>query len=247
MSDPTTDRVVSETTDLEPSPTTPDPLSPAHRAMLEEGSGLSSGVIAARGYRTVTTKAELGRLGFTTDQRRVPALLIPVWDISGEVATYQLRADAPRINRQGKPVKYETPTRSHMALDVPPSIRAQVRDVRIPLLITEGVKKADAAVSHGLCCVALLGVWNWRGKDDLGGKRLLADFERIPWNGRQVSIVFDSDLLEKDPVAQALLRLGRVLRDSLKANVRVVRLPSSLPAIPRVPPLPGPGEEGGAP
>jgi len=122
VSDPTTDTVGSETTDLEPSPTTPDPLSPTHRAMLEEGSGISSGVIAARGYRTVTSKAELGRLGFTTDQRRVPALLIPVWDLSGEVATYQLRADAPRINRQGKPVKYEPPpARGWRSMSRPPS------------------------------------------------------------------------------------------------------------------------------
>jgi hypothetical protein len=107
-----------------------------------------------------------------------------------------------------------------MALDVPPTIRTQLQDVTVPLLITEGVKKADTAVRHGLRCVTLLGTWNWRGKDDLGGKRLLADFERIPWNGRRVSIVFDSDLLEKDAVAHALVRLGRVLRDSLKADVR---------------------------
>ncbi len=214
--------------------------------MLEEGSGISEDVIADRGYRTETSKAALGRLGFTTDQRRVPALLIPVWDLSGEIPTYQLRADTPRINRQGKPVKYETPTRSRMALDVPPSIREQVQDVRAPLLITEGVKKADAAVSKGMTCVALLGVWNWRGTNEQGDKRLLADFERIPWNGRRVSIVFDSDLLEKEPVAQALLRLGRVLRDSLKADVRVVRLPSDLPSIPGVPPVPSSSGEGGA-
>ena len=224
---------------------TPELLSSTHRAMLEEGSGIASDVITGRGYRTVTSKAELGHLGFTNTQCRVPALLIPVWDLSGEVATYQLRADAPRINRQGKPVKYETPTRSRMALDVPSSIRERVRDVHVPLLITEGVKKADAAVSRGLCCVALLGVWNWRGTDDQGDKRLLADFERIPWNGRRVSIVFDSDLLEKAPVAQALLRLGRVLRDSLKADVRVVRLPSDLSSIPGVPPIPSSSGEGG--
>ena len=232
MSDPTTEHPV------------PDPLSPDHRRMLEVDSGIDSDVVAARGYRTVTSKAELGRLGFTSTQQRVPALLLPVWDLSGEIATYQLRSDLPRIVN-GKAVKYETPTRSRMALDVPPSIREQVRDVTVPLLVTEGVKKADAAVSRGLACVALLGVWNWRGADDQGGKRLLADFERIPWNGRRVSIVFDSDLLEKDPVALALLRLGRVLRDSLKADVRVVRLPSELPSIPPVPPIPGSDKEGG--
>ena len=226
----------------------PDPLYPVHRASLEIGSGISSEVIAARGYRTETTKAELGRLGFANTQRRVPALLIPVWNISGQIATYQLRADLPRVVN-GKAIKYETPTRSRMVLDVPPSIRDKVLDVTVPLLITEGVKKADAAVSRNIPCVALLGVWNWRGTDDQGGKRLIADFERIPWNGRTVYVVFDSDLLEKDAVAKALLRLGRVLRESLKANVRVVRLPSdlsSLPGVPPIPPIPDPAEGEGA-
>jgi len=229
---------------------TPDPLSPTHRGSLEVGSGITPAVIADRGYRTVTSKAALAELGFSTTQRRVPALLIPVLGISGEVETYQLRPDLPRISK-GKPIKYETPSGSRMALDVPPTVRDKVLDITVPILITEGVKKADAAASRDIACLALLGVWNWRGTDDQGGKRLLADFERIPWNGRTVYLVFDSDLLEKEPVAKALLRLGRVLEHSLKARVRVVRLPSDLsgfttagvPPVPRVPRI---DEEGGA-
>ncbi len=34
------------------------------------------------------------------------------------------------------------------------------------LFITEGARKADAAVSKSLCCVDLLGVWNWRRRSD---------------------------------------------------------------------------------
>ena len=40
-------------------------------------------------------------------------------------------------------------------LDVPPGALPLLGDPSRPLIITEGVRKADAAVSAGLCCVAL--------------------------------------------------------------------------------------------
>ena len=204
-----------------------DLLSATHRQMLEVESGISSEVIAARGYRTLTRQVEARRLGFSEAQCRIPALVLPVWGLSGEITTYQLRPDIPRIS-SGRAIKYETPKGSAMAMDCSPLIRDTVMDVRVPLLITEGIKKADAAISRGGCCVALLGVWNWRGRDEHGGKRLLADFDRIPLNDREVLIIFDSDLLEKEPVAQALIRLGRVLEHAFHAAVRVVTLPSAV-------------------
>ncbi len=218
----------SETVPLEP---IPDPLSARHRVMLETESGIRPDVIAARGYETITVKARLTEIGFSNRQCRVPALLIPVYGISGEITTYQIRPDTPRIDRTGKVIKYETPLGSRMDIDVSPLIREQVIDVRVPLVITEGVKKADAAISHGACCLALLGVWNWKGKDDLGGRRALATFDRIPWNDRPVTIIFDSDLIEKESVAHALRRIGHMLQDSYKASVRITRLPN-LPALP---------------
>ena len=63
--------------------------------------------IAERGYKTVTTKAALKDLGFSANQQLVPALLIPISNVHGEVAGYQSRPDKPRV-RDGKPVKYET-------------------------------------------------------------------------------------------------------------------------------------------
>lgn len=208
-----------------------DPLSARHRAMLETDSGIRPDVIAARGYETITVKARLTEIGFSNRQCRVPALLIPVYGLSGEITTYQIRPDTPRIDRTGKVIKYETPLGSRMDIDVSPLIREQVVDVRVPLVITEGVKKADAAISHGACCLALLGVWNWKGKDDLGGRRALATFDRIPWNDRPVTIIFDSDLIEKESVAHALRRIGHMLQDSYGASVRITRLPN-LPTLP---------------
>src|SRR5688500_223591 len=99
-------------------------LAPHHAALID-ASAITPEVAAARGYRTVTSRAELRRRGFSDAQARTPALLIPVFGVSGEVKLYQARPDEPRI-KNGKPLKYETPAGSQMALDVPPAARAHL-------------------------------------------------------------------------------------------------------------------------
>ncbi|MGC4192906.1 MAG: DUF3854 domain-containing protein [Thermomicrobiales bacterium] len=198
-------------------------LLPPHQALLD-GSGIDPDVVVARGYRSITTKAEMQRLGFSASQARVPALLIPVHDVLGQIATYQARPDEPRI-RDGKPLKYETPRGSHMVLDVPPGCRTLLGDPSIPLFITEGARKADAAASHDLCCIAVLGVWNWRGTNAQGGKVALPDFEVVALNGRDVYLVFDSDVVTKPAVRKALDRLAAMLR-TRGATVRIIQLPA---------------------
>jgi hypothetical protein len=195
-----------------------------HHAELVSASSISAEVASARGYRTVSTKSELKTLGFGEAQRRVPALLIPVWSVTGDIATYQIRPDEPRI-KDGKPLKYETPIGARMTLDIPPAARSSLGNPSTPLFITEGARKADSAVTRGLCCVALLGVWNFRGTNDKGGLTALADWESIALKGRKVYIAFDSDVMEKDPVRQAMKRLRSFL--ALRgAVVRLIYLPS---------------------
>ena len=200
-----------------------DGLLPQHAALLA-ASAIRDDVAMARGYRSVTVKAELARLGFSSTQARVPALLIPIWNAQGEIALYQTRADEPRIV-DGKAVKYETPQGSRTVLDVPPPCRGNLGNPGVSLFITEGVRKADAAASIGLCCVALLGVWNWRGSNDQGGKTVLADWDLIALNDRVVYIVFDSDVMTKIGVYGALARL-KALLESRHAHVRLIYLPS---------------------
>jgi hypothetical protein len=112
-----------------------------------------------------------------------------------------------------------------MAVDVPPTVRHLLGDPAVPLFITEGVKKADALASRGLCAVALLGVWNFRGMNEQGGKVLLAAFEAIALNGRDVFVVYDSDVMLKASVGAAMARLGAVL-EGRGARTRYVYLPA---------------------
>jgi Domain of unknown function (DUF3854) len=174
--------------------------------MLVQESSIKPKVIEARGYRTVETKAELERLGFGRAQCNVPGLLLPIYAPSGEISLYQFRPDEPRI-KDGRPVKYETPSRSRMALDVHPFAREKLRDSSVPLFITEGIKKGDAVVSQDLCAIALIRVWNWRGTNQYGGKTALPEWEYVALNDREVHIVFDSDVMLKPQVYAALARL----------------------------------------
>nr|MBA2782790.1 DUF3854 domain-containing protein [Rubrobacteraceae bacterium] len=198
-------------------------LNAGHQHMLFEESGIEPAVAEARGYRTVEKKVELEQLGFGRTQRNVPALLIPVYSPRGEISTYQVRPDKPTI-KDGKPVKYQTPVNTSMALDVHPSMCDELGKVSVPLFITEGIKKGDALTSRGLCTVTLLGVSSFRGKNEHGGKTVLAEWEYINLEGRQAYIVFDSDIMLKPAVYKAMVRIKNFL-EFRKAEVAVIYLP----------------------
>lgn len=193
-----------------------------HHQRLIAASAISPTIAADRGYRSICTKAEAAELGFPPYQCRVPGLVHPIWTVHGRIESYQLRPDYARV-RNGKPIKYETLAGSPMFIDVPPVVRPSLADPHVPLFITEGVRKADSAASRGLACIDLIGVWNWRGKNHLGGKTVLADWESIALNGRKVVIVFDSDVMTKAPVLAALVRL-RAFLERRGADVFVANL-----------------------
>ena len=187
-------------------------------------------VTAERGYQSALRQADLEHLGFGRMQQSAPALVIPVWTVRGAVESYQLRPDKPRLNRKGKPRKYEMKAGGRMLLDVHPRLVRRnegkvslIGDPSIPLMVTEGIPKADAAISIGFCCIALLGVWSWRGKNEAGGKTALPDWESIALDGRAVYVAFDSDVMEKPEVAAALARLKGLL-ESRKATVKLIYL-----------------------
>ena len=195
---------------IEPSEYAELPLLPQHAQLLAD-SDISLEVATSRGYRSIEKKVQLDELGFNEKQRRVPGLLLPVHGVTGDIVLHQYRPDTPRADRDGKYVKYETPRGARMALDIPPAARPHLGNPNRALFITEGVRKADSAASHDLCCTALLGVWNFRGSNTDGGKVMLPDWEYIALNGREVYIVFDSDVMLKSGVHQALTRLKAFL------------------------------------
>jgi hypothetical protein len=199
------------------------PLAPNHITELQR-SAIAPTVARQRGYETVTAIRQVKRYGFAEAQCLVPGPLIPIYGVGGERTSYQFKPDAPRVDRDGKIVKYENPRNRPSALDVPPGVRRWVLDPSQPFLITEGTKKADSGASHGAACISLPGVWNWRSPD------VLAELDQIPWKHQTVYLAFDSDWMRKRQVALALKRLAAVVR-SRGAIVYALCLPEAIPGI----------------
>jgi hypothetical protein len=89
------------------------------------------------------------------------------------------------------------------------------------LYVTEGEKKSIAATVKGIPTLGLAGVWSWKshGPDDLA--TLLPDLRAVPWRGRQVWLVYDSDITPDHKARPAFHRLGRVLLHLGAASVNV--------------------------
>ncbi|MGA9770315.1 MAG: DUF3854 domain-containing protein [Blastocatellia bacterium] len=212
-------------------------LSSDHLTILREDSGISDEVITARGYRTITDPKELRERGFSRQQsNNVPGLLLPVHTTDGNNSLYCYRPDLPRVvedrrkNRnsdgsyKSRVIKYEIPKNESVRLDCPPVCQPMLADPSKRLWLTEGQKKADCLASRSLCAIDLLGVWNFKGKNHFGGVTLLADFDLIAFDNREVCIVFDSDVMTKREVQLALARITEILQRK-GAHVRHVYLP----------------------
>jgi hypothetical protein len=194
-----------------------------HAAMLA-ASTITPDHARARGYVSVDTKKRLEGLNVASGGRNMPGVLVPLLRKDGSTWGYQYRPDQPRLNAAGKPVKYESPTGQHNDIDVPPGVGPQLDDPSIPLLVTEGSKKADSAVCVGLACIALIGVWNWRGANVYGGKVAVPGLNDVALNGRRVILAFDSDVVRKKSVRSALDQLASYLA-SKGAAVEYLHLP----------------------
>jgi hypothetical protein len=165
-------------------------LQPHHLQVLQD-SAISTSVSRARGYQTITRKSALIGYGFSPEQCRTPALLIPVYDAGGRFVTYLIRTDEPRIDRKAGAIEYEVCPGRQFALDVPPACVSLLSDADIPLYITDEVLKADSAASHGLCCIDLVGLWAM-------SDAVLKQFNPGDWDGivldhRIVRFVYDAD------------------------------------------------------
>jgi hypothetical protein len=197
-----------------------DRLSADHRALLEEASAISPAVIATRGYESLFNPRGLPP-EFRKQTVPMPGLLIPVWDTQGTIRTYQFRLDDPAPDsKTGRLVRYLNPAGGRICLDVPSACRPYLADAEADLWITEGAKKVDAAVSHGIpSTIGLLGVTMWQREG-----MALPDWKDIALQGRRVVICFDSDVMVNPKVRRQLDALAAFL-DYRGAQVKYCLLP----------------------
>jgi len=200
-------------------------LTDAHWHGLEITRGIAPDVIRQRGYLSALQPADLIDRTFNKAQAQTaPALVIPLWNVHGQSCGWQMRPDKPRQFTDGRKGKYELPKGDHLILDVHPRVQPLLGDPHIPLWVTEGIPKGDALVTHGACAIALIGVRGIKGSNAHGGKVLLPDWDYIALNGREVLVVFDSDIYHKPEVDTALKALYAFLRHR-EAIPRLVHWP----------------------
>jgi hypothetical protein len=202
-------------------------LAEHHRHTHEVDSAIAPDILDSSGVDTIPDGRQLPR-GFSPRQRkRAPGVLYEVPRPNGET-TWVFRPDDPDPDNPG--LKYEATCKKlggpGNVLYVHPSQRHLIDNTSVPVIFVEGIKKALAIITAAraagveVLVVGILGVWNWKS-----GGEPISDMFAVPVEGRDVSIVYDCDMLINPSVQGACKGLAELQIDR-GAAVRVAFLPS---------------------
>jgi hypothetical protein len=192
-------------------------LVPGHYQELRR-SGLLDETIVAAGIYSASAAEASALLGYGVG----PGMAIPYPPNGSAAPVVRIKLD--HGGPDGK--RYRTPKGAANHIYVPPTLALEtLEDPRASLYITEGEKKSLKACQEGLPCIALAGVWSWRTKAADGRSIPLPDLDSIPLAGRDVFLVFDSDVASKPEVQRAETELGAELARR-GASVFAIRLPA---------------------
>lgn len=205
-----------------------------------ERSGLTDETIEASQIRDGSTDEEVAAL--LRDRYKVKGYVLPYFglDLAPLNRFYRIKVISSLNGHE--PPKYLQPKAAGNHLYLPPLLGSNpkwFKDTKLPLVITEGEKKALAAAQIGLPTVAVAGVFSWRTHihsfdrgvvrvedkpsakvvhlDDRGEKtyrsEVAPEFEKIEWGNREVFIVFDDDAETNPEVQRASFELANWLAD----------------------------------
>ena len=195
-------------------------------------SGIKPSIIAANIY-TETDARELDEVLNRNIRRKWKHSdkLVPAWIVRGvdpetgelSLLGVQAKPDNPD-NKYGKIQKYLGANEYGSA---PLFLRCEdydywlkiIRDLAIPIIITEGAKKAACLLSNGYAAISIPGVSACRKKGRL--HKLIKKFCGF---GRLFYLCFDNDIIVKRPVQLALEGLARDLT-ATGSKVMVINLP----------------------
>jgi hypothetical protein len=179
-------------------------LSDEHRRVLRDESGISDEIIDERGYHTLDKAAVTILVALeVVHPLALEAegwLAIPTFRPDGQKHGEVLRL----FGNKGK-AKYLFPTGERNAFDIHPGYTAYTLDASIPILMTEGIKKADALLTAAerenfeCVVVAVNGCYGWHSTVE-GSPVASPDFLDIAWKERRVYVISDSDYRTNDNV-----------------------------------------------
>ena len=184
-------------------------LDDTHREVLEVGSLISPEIIETRGYyslteRQITLLVAQGILG-PSALRAESWMGIPLWRPDG-----RKHGEIIRVFGGDLSYKYLWPSGLRLCLDVHPEQLDALADPTVDLMITEGVKKADAILSAALregrrlVVLAANGCYGWKATIEARGREssiASPDFLDIPLEDRRVYVNSDSDYRTNNHVA----------------------------------------------
>lgn len=189
-------------------------------------SGISRDTAEANGVYSETSPTKVAELLHRKSDRfikkNVPCIVYPFIGPDGANGYYRVKWDRPPKDKKGGVQKYSSPTGRPNEIYLPAATRPLLESPDVPLVITEGEKKALCADQNGFPCIGLTGVHAWKQKDV---EDLLPSLNRLKWEGRKIYIAFDSDSAENPNVADGLARLAMLLQNR-GAVVKVARLPT---------------------
>ena len=197
----------------------PDHLGDLHK------SGLSNETILEAGIKSVCPRDIDKIFGYPTFAKS--AYEIPYGNGYSRFKMFYDEADKINPKTGGERPKYLAKKDSGNHLYIPAKVKPLLKDLSIPLYITEGEKKSLKACQEGLYCIAIAGLWNWKSKDR---DELIPDFDMINFKGRTVCLVPDNDFQKPDSkgrprnLRQAVYELAYHLIDR-GAKVSWVELP----------------------
>lgn len=157
-----------------------------------------------------------------------PAMRIPYFDAKGKATGfYRIRYLGAATGLEAlarKPQRYSQPSGTSPELYMPRGVPWDriAGNAGMPLWITEGEIKAQAACGQGIPTLGLGGVYSWRASK--AGKLLIPALAQFDWAGRQVFLAFDSDLNTNPDVLRALVSLSKELC-SRGAACKMVQIP----------------------
>ncbi len=100
------------------------------------------------------------------------------------------------------------------------------QDEKQPILVTEGAKKAAAALSLGYACIALSGVNNAGDRDPVVPDEIHRNIQDFLVPGRTVVICYDADWWTNERVKLAILRLAKNMEKYEGVTVKTLLLPN---------------------
>lgn len=186
------------------------------------------------------------------------AYVIPYFSTRGEIIRefYRYKLLPPLLEANGKPRKYLQLKGQKNHAYLPPTIAPHTwADTHVPIIITEGEKKALSCSQYGhdmnIATMAIGGVDSWRNRivefdadaiiDDRKGRikakvksaaqireleeQVAEELLEIPWANRKVYIIYDTDSPPKAAVQRAAFELALFLEEHGAIPVQVM-LPS---------------------